>query len=88
MSPGGGFIQKFYRYAVKPFYRVCPKPGEFYKVVTHLSNTSDTLRGNHVDVDLTEVPYQTSPLSPLWSGLAFMFAMLLIGCLVFHFKDY
>ena len=88
VSPGGGFIQKFYRYAVKPFYRVCPKPGEFYKVVTHLSNTSDTLRGNHVDVDLTEVPYQTSPLSPLWSGLAFMFAMLLIGCLVFHFKDY
>ncbi len=86
LTPGGDWIDWAYRYAVRPFYTVCPKPSEFYKVVTYLSDTTDT--SSNQDVDLTRVEPTSDPWSPLWSGLGFMAAMLLLSCTIFHFKDY
>ena len=84
--PSGGWIQKIYRYVLRPFYVVCPKPGEFYKVVGHLSSSGDTEANE--DVDLNKTIQASDPWAPLWSGLAFMFAMLALGCLIFQFRDY
>ena len=86
LTPTGGWIERTYRMALRPFYKVCPKPGEFYKVVTHLSSSGDTTENE--DVDLNKTLQASDPWSPLWSGLAFMLAMLGLGCLVFQFKDY
>lgn len=86
LAPSGNWIQKMFRFGLRPFYKACPKPGEFYKVVTHLSSSGDTEA--NADVDLNETIQSSDPWAPLWSGLAFMFTMLAIGCLIFQFKDY
>jgi hypothetical protein len=85
-APSGTWLEKMYRYGLRPFYKACPKPGEFYKVVTHLSSSGNT--ENNEDVDLNKTLQPSDPWSPLWSGLAFMFAMLVLGCLVFQSRDY
>jgi ABC-type transport system involved in multi-copper enzyme maturation permease subunit len=85
-SPRGSFVERAFRYVLDPFYKICPKPSEFYKVVTHLASASDTKVNQ--DVDLRQTPEQSDPWSPLWSGLAFMGSMLLIACVIFHFKDF
>jgi len=85
-SPRGNFIHNLYRYVINPFYVLAPKPGEFYKLVTHLSATADAVTDK--EIDLTEVPYSRSPWSPLWSGLLFMGAMLGLGCVIFARRDY
>ena len=85
-SPSGDLIKNTYRYAVKPFYTFCPKPSEFYKVVTHLSETGNAK--DNLDVDLTRGEKASDPFAPLWSGVLFMVAMLFLACTIFHFKDY
>jgi ABC-type transport system involved in multi-copper enzyme maturation permease subunit len=84
--PPGGMVEKAYRYGIRPFYKICPKPSEFYKVVTHLSSSGDTEANE--DVDMNKTSQSSDPWSPLWSGLIFMFGMLFLGCVIFHFKDY
>ncbi len=86
-APSGTWVEKVYRWGLAPLYRVFPKPGEFYKVVTHLSSSGDT--ESNLDVDLRDQPLENAnPWLPLWSGLGFMGAMLFLACLIFHFKDF
>jgi hypothetical protein len=86
LIPTGNFISRLYRLAIRPLYRVFPKPGEFYKVVTHLASTGDA--SENQDVDWNKTREGTDPWGPLRSGVNFMFGMLVIGCTIFHFKDY
>ena len=86
LVPGGDWLEKAYRYFLVPFYKVCPKPGEFYKLVTYLSTTSDVEQNK--SVDLRNSVERADPWSPLWSGLMFMLVMLMIACLIFQFRDY
>ena len=85
-SPSGGRLEWFYRYLLRPFYKVCPKPGEFYKVVAHLSSSGDSQANKNLDRN--KATESSDPWSPLWSGLLFMLGMLLLGCVVFQFRDY
>lgn len=85
-SPSGTWMQKTWRYGIKPLYSVFPKPGEFYKVVTHLSSSNDAEANR--DVDLTFQDVQPNPWSPLISGLVFMGVMLGIASLLFARTDY
>ena len=86
-APSGTWIEMTYRYGVAPLYKIFPKPGEFYKVVTHLSSSGDT--ETNLDVDLRQQPIElANPWLPLWSGMGFMFIMLTIACGIFHFKDF
>jgi ABC-type transport system involved in multi-copper enzyme maturation permease subunit len=85
-SPPGTMMQKAWRYGIKPLYYAFPKPGEFYKVVSHLSSSTDA--ANNTDVDLTLQSVRPNPWSPLFSGLAFMAVMLGISCLTFARTDY
>ena len=85
-SPGGDWMAKAYRYGIKPLYFAFPKPGEFYKVVSHLSSSGDTKR--NPDVDLSKRDASSDPWAPLTSGLAFMAVMLAISCFTFSRTDY
>lgn len=87
-TPQGNVVTNLYRYLIRPLYRAFPKPGEFYKVVSHLASSGNA--ANNPDVDLMENANRetNSPWAPLTSGLIFMVVMLGIGCTVFHFKDY
>ncbi len=85
-SPTGGRVEWIYRYLLRPFYKICPKPGEFYKVVSHLSSSGDSQTNQSLDRNKTAET--KDPWVPLWSGLLFMFAMLSLGCLIFQYRDY
>jgi len=85
-APTGGRVEWVYRYLLRPFYKICPKPGEFYKVVSHLSSAGDA--GANENLDLNKTLESSDHWAPLWSGLLFMFGMLSLGCLVFQFRDY
>ncbi len=84
--PSGDILKRLLRWVVRPVYRVCPKPGEFYKLVNHLSSTSDT-RYNP-DVDLNETLEFEDPWSPLTTGVVFMALCLALACAVFQYSDY
>jgi len=79
-------MEKIYRMVVRPLYRIWPKPGEFYKVVTYLSSSGSSATNRAVD--LRQQPKYQNPFAPLTSGLAFMAVMLLISCVYFSRKDY
>jgi ABC-type transport system involved in multi-copper enzyme maturation permease subunit len=91
LNPSSDLIQSLYRYAIRPAYTICPKPSEFYKVVSHLASSSDTSANENIDLREAERRGNSpgeSPWAPLTSGLVFMFVMLAAGCLVFQAKDY
>ncbi len=85
-NPKHGWLTNLYNYAINPFYQLAPKPGEFYKLVTHLSARANV--SSDRETDLTKAEYHSSPWSPFWSGLLFMGAMLGLGCVMFARRDY
>ncbi len=86
LAPKSDFLKSSYRLVMRPFYKICPKPGEFYKLVNHLSTSTDTKVST--DVDLMETQNYQDPWSPLWTGLGFMTACLILACWIFHLSDY
>lgn len=91
LNPSSDFLQSLYRYGIRPAYTLCPKPSEFYKVVSYLASSSDTSANE--DVDLREAERRgnapsESPWAPLTSGVTFMLVMLAFGCMVFQIRDY
>ena len=85
-APESNWFAFAYRYAVGPLYKVFPKPGELYKVVTYLSSTGDTKYNR--EVDLAQGSETRDPFGPLWSGLGFMGLVLCLSCLLFQYKDF
>ncbi len=85
-QPTSDWLTSAFRYAIRPLYRIFPKPGEFYKVIAELSSSGNT--EFNPDVDLTKMPYRDNPWSPLRNGIIFMFGMLVIACLVFQRQDF
>ncbi len=77
---------KFYRFGIKPMYNSFPKPGEFYKLISHLSDGS----GVKVDrnVDLTSQPEPDRPWDPFRSGLIFVVITLFLACFIFQRQEY
>ncbi len=86
LVPGNGLFAGLYRWLIRPLYRVFPKPGEFYKVVSYLAASGDA--ATNKDVDLNLMQPIANPWSPLVSGVAFMVGMLMVGCAIFYFRDY
>lgn len=91
LAPPGNWLENLFRYAVRPLYRMWPKPGEFYKTVAWLSTFDATDAADEVNsqnIDLRTQPRHENPWSPLTSGLAFMAVMLVLSCVYFSRKDY
>ena len=90
-SPKAGFMAKAYSYCLRPFYLLCPKPGEFYRVVEHAAGSNDTVseeEAQALDVNLSRGSYYRDPWQPLWSGLLFMAFTLGVACFIFHRRDF
>lgn len=75
-----------YRYFVRPFYRVFPKPGEFHRLVTALSSSGDVSR--NPDIDLRTEPQADDPWHPLTNGVFFIAATLGLACWMFQRKEF
>ena len=89
-SPNTSMFSKFHTYCLSPFYWLCPKPGEFYKVIAHVSGASASAAAEDdvPDYDLSRTTRTEDPWQPLWSGLLFMFVTLLIACVIFVRRDF
>ncbi len=85
-TPDSSYWDLAWRYGVNPIYRFFPKPGEFYRVVAHFSESNNVLKNKSVDLALTEP--QKDPWSPLISGVGFMVFMLVCSCFRFWRKDF
>jgi hypothetical protein len=83
--PKSTFITNLFRYVVNPIYLICPKPSEFYHLVTHLATNNNTSEAD--SVDFRDSDPVRNPWSPLWSGLRFMACMLFISCVYFSRTD-
>ncbi|HMO13532.1 MAG TPA: ABC transporter permease [Pirellulaceae bacterium] len=86
IQPKSGFMVRAYRYVVNPIYVLFPKPGEFYKLVSHLSSNAPDKYDRQVD--LTNVSEPARPWDPLVSGIIFMGILLLVSCAIFHRQEY
>ncbi len=74
------------RYVISPLYFVFPKPGELYKTFDHL-----VMSEGDTDASVDEASTarsRSSPLTPVWSGLAFIVVMLGLTCLYFQRQEY
>lgn len=85
-SPTPSVYERAYRYVIVPLYVICPKPGEFYPLVTHLSSMPS--EEESVELERRQTSDPKNPWSPFWNGLVFMIVMLAIGCLYIERQDY
>ena len=84
-APPTGWVTRAFEYGVKPIYWLFPKPGEFYKIIAHLTSNPEDAEDQ---VDLQGLSDAPDPWQPLWSGLLFMCFVLFITGLIFQFRDY
>ncbi|WP_254510653.1 ABC transporter permease [Anatilimnocola floriformis] len=83
-----------YLYVLKPVYTVCPKPGELYRTVTYLLTEQKKPEDNKAleTPDSERHEYEPepkiSPWRPVYSSLAFMCVMLLIGCVYMERQEF
>lgn len=87
-KPSSSWFVNVYEYGVNPMYWMFPKPGEFYKLVIHLSAAPSDDEDAEDEVDLRTVSDAADPWQPLWSGLLFMCAMLFLTGLIFQYRDF
>lgn len=83
IKPALGVSGFLYRWVLIPVYVVCPKPGEFYRLVAHL--TADDTSDEEVERRVTQ---ERNPWEPLWNGLIFIGVMLSLGCLYLERQDF
>ncbi len=86
IKPIKGSFKKTYFWGVRWIYAICPKPGEFYKLVGHLSSGKETQ--SNLNLDLTTTLEPDKPWAPFQNGLIFLICMLGFSCLVFTLTDY
>ena len=79
-------LQTSFERVIRPLYWLCPKPGEFYPLVAHLSR--ERTDEDEKEVDWSVTPQKKNPWSPVINGLVFMAFMLFISCIWFQRSDY
>jgi hypothetical protein len=92
-APRLDFTTMAYLYLLKPVYTVCPKPGELYRTVTYLlteqkDDAEKALENPEAERHEYEPEAISNPWRPVYSSLAFMVVMLLIGCVYMERQEF
>jgi hypothetical protein len=87
-APPMSVIERIYRYVLVPVYTIFPKPRELDTTIQYVLTGKDTAASVGGPGDLQTAQKQLHPWRPVWSSLAFMVAMLALGCLYLHRQDY
>lgn len=87
--PPTSAFQTAYRYVIRPFYTVFPKPGELNNVVNYLLTDQDTaaVGGPPGQTDLRQTRLKIDVVTPIWSSLAFVIVMLGLTCFYIRRAD-
>jgi hypothetical protein len=94
LTPPMTISERAFRYALRPAYSICPKPGEFYKTVQYLladsaQKAAKKSEDEGVVVEAMEAnPLDNHPWSPVWSSAIFMAVMLALGCAYMHWQEF
>jgi hypothetical protein len=80
--------ETIYYYAVVPIYAVVPKPRLLDQTVSYLITGKETQDWGLAAGEMELKRDQLQPWKPVRSSLAFMVAMLAIGCLYVHFQEF
>ncbi len=75
-----------YRYVLTPFYTICPKPGEFYPLVTHLSTKPS--EEDRAGMERSGQGDDKNPWGPFYNGFFFMCVLLGIACFYIERQDF
>jgi hypothetical protein len=86
--PAMGTWETLYRYAINPLYIVFPKPGELNRVIAWILNDETTVANPFGPSNLSDVREQIDVAGPIWSNLAFLSLVLLLGCVYVARKDF
>jgi hypothetical protein len=83
------WMESLYRYFVHPLYTIFPKPSEIGDVTAYLIAEQKTMRPiESRDGDLRRRRFKLDIWSPIWSNLAFLCVVLLLGCVYTSRKDF
>jgi len=86
-APPLSLLERVYRYAILPLYTVFPKPGELDKTVQCILSGKETAELGEGG-DLSTAQKELEPWRPVWSSLAFMVAVLTLGCIYLQRQDF
>lgn len=85
-QPEGGWMTLAFRRLIRPLYRNFPKPGEFYKLISYLAESTPDNRD--LNIDRTKQAPIENPWDPLKSGIIFTVCVLAIACTLFQRLDF
>ncbi|MCL6501240.1 MAG: ABC transporter permease subunit [Pirellulales bacterium] len=90
LRPSHGTLFLIYRWGIRPLYRIFPKPGELDNLTQYVltGETTVAVGGPQNGDDLTAGRLKLDIWQPLWSNLAFVAVMLLLGSLYVQVKDF
>lgn len=79
-----------YRWVINPLYQIFPKPGEMDNVTHYLltQQTTVSVGGPQSANDLSASRLKLDIWRPLWSNLAFVAVMLVLGSIYVQVKDF
>ena len=85
-EPEASLITLAFRKLIRPVYKIFPKPGEFYKLISHLAESNSDDRDQNID--RTKQTSADNPWEPLKSGIIFTACILAIACTLFQRLDF
>lgn len=88
VQPEMDFLERVYRYGLKPIYTVFPKPGELGNMVSYLLTEQDTQAPMGREDDLASQRLKIDVWGPIWSNLAFVVIFVCLGGLYTAYKDF
>lgn len=85
----GDALHTFYHSVLSPAYQILPKPGELTTVTNYLLTGKSTVATQGpVESTLQTDQIKQDLYTPIWSNLAFVVVMLLLGCRFVSRKDF
>jgi hypothetical protein len=81
-------VEKIYRWALHPLYRVFPKPGQLNDTVSYVLTSPDAPAGALRIDDNQNAPTRVDVWGPVWSNLAFLVVVMTLACVYISRKDF
>lgn len=87
-SPSMSTLEMVYNWGVNPLYQVNPKPSALDNAMGYLLSGNETQSMNIVTNDMKQAQIELDVWRPIFTNLAFVGVMLLIGCIYVARKEF
>lgn len=87
-TPEASTFESIYYWVINPIYKVFPKPSELGKLVQYLLLKDSIGEASFVPKEFNVMMTRSDVWNPIWSNLAFVSTLLLLGCLYVARKEF